>query len=132
MSEFKELVGKVVTSVEVSDDKQVIRFNLMDDKPVIYCADGDCCSHSWFESIQGLDNLLYNMVLDVETKEEKIPDSPSKYGDDEVTVAYGYTIKTKDGYFDIEMRNSSNGYYGGSVEKINSSTCKTTKLEKDY
>lgn len=122
MSDFDQLVDKKILSVEINPSKTFLRFNLDDSTSVVYEAEGDCCSSSWFEAINGLDNLIGQTVHGVEEKPEFTSDgSDVKFnGDsnpdrDTFIKVYGFTIRTIKGYTDIEMRNSSNGYYGGMI-----------------
>lgn len=108
---MQELVGKIITEVALSNDKEDIRFT--DEQGNFYCyhAYADCCSESWFSDIIQLHDLLGNLVVEVIEKEEE-KDLPGTRQD--VDTLYGYTLKTVQGYCDINFRNSSNGYYGGN------------------
>ena len=111
------LVGKVVTAVYLANDGGAIRFDIDGGEPIVARADGDCCSNSWIEEVQGLGQLLGSPVVCV----EDIGDMPTKegnrygYSEEEMTY-YGCKITTENGYALIDYRNSSNGYYGGSLE----------------
>ena len=48
--------------------------------------------------------------------EDEDEDEEDGYSD--VIKHYGYTVTTPMGYFDILFRNSSNGYYGGSLDLV--------------
>ena len=102
------LVGKTVSKLEMNNAKDVIRFTLDDGAFIFASAVGECCSRSWFEHIEGEDALIGSPVLAVVEK-KSAPD----YG--ELTQFYGWTLETARGRFDIEMRNESNGYYGGKI-----------------
>lgn len=74
-------------------------------------ASGDCCSHSWFESWDSDADAGVITELDL----------AGSYGDNweeggNYIQSYFGTIKTTKGRVTWEMRNSSNGYYGGSVD----------------
>jgi hypothetical protein len=80
------------------------------------CAEGDCCSTCWIEGIDDT-TVLRGEVLDVEDID--MPDlgniDGSRFsGVDEVSY-YGLKITTKHGRAVLDYRNSSNGYYGGSL-----------------
>lgn len=110
------LVGKTVAKLEVNAEKKVIRFTLSDGSVLFASAVGDCCSQSWFENLEGEEALIGNPVISV--VDRKMPEAEDKtdgpeYGN--LTQFYGWTLETSRGRFDIEMRNESNGYYGGNV-----------------
>lgn len=75
-------------------------------------ADGDCCSNSWFEHVDD-DGIVGGLVTAVE--DSGTPDGwvEPKADDHECLQFYFTTISTTKGRLFIEMRNSSNGYYGG-------------------
>lgn len=112
---FTDLIDKRVKKVYISSDNCVLVF-VCDDgfkkEKFAYKALGDCCSGSWIEHIDGLSRLIGNTVFEVVEKE--MPQPPQ--GDYESLQAYGWTLITTQGYTDIEMRNESNGYYGGWVQ----------------
>ena len=72
--------------------------------------EGDCCSSSWIEHIEGIENLKGQTIL-----ESRCVDGPRDEADSEhdVLQIYFYKLRTTAGYVDIDMHNSSNGYYGG-------------------
>ncbi len=76
----------------------------------LFTVEGDCCSHSYFYEINSVYQLIGFKVKDMETVSNELPDI------DEYTAVYGYKIHTEGGYGLIVFRNSSNGYYGGSME----------------
>ena len=109
-------VGKTISNIEMNADKTVMRFTLSDGAVLYASAVGGCCSCSWFEHIEGEDALIGHEVLRaVEREMSEAIDKTNgpDYGD--LTQFYGWTLETDRGRFDVEMRNESNGYYGGSV-----------------
>jgi len=105
---MEELVGKKILGIFPDSSSIVFATS---DGGLSYTVEGDCCSHSWFESIQGVEALMHGTVSRVE---------PLALGGDEdagdsysVVKVYGIRIVTDKGYATIEYRNSSNGYYGG-------------------
>lgn len=105
------LIGKKVLSIYGDKNSFAIE---TDQGSYTFDAYGDCCSVSWFENISGIDNLVGHTVLSVRT--DDLPSPESSEESYECIQAYGWTVTTDKGYFQIEMRNSSNGYYGGSIE----------------
>lgn len=124
---MKDLKEKVIKKVELNDDNTIIVLTDYEGKKHIYEAYGDCCSYSWFSHINNLSNLLDSEILEViekkesfEATKEQLADKSGLNSDEwefEYLQVYMYTFKTKKGYSDIEFRNDSNGYYGGSCEK---------------
>jgi len=113
---MKELEGKCITSIEVDKERQhYIKFNTSSGS-LVYEASGECCSESWFADVIAVDALIGANVYSVE--EIDIPDGIEVDDErvrDDVTKAYGYKITGSRGVATIAFRNSSNGYYGGSV-----------------
>lgn len=111
--DIEKLIGLEAKSVKVSDDKEEIEIALKDGRIATLKAWGDCCSNSWFEHIENIDVLIGNEIVGV--IEREMPDG--RQADDcEWVEFYGWSIQTQKGSCDIEMRNMSNGYYGGNVE----------------
>lgn len=110
MSNLDELIGQDILSVETNADHTSIRFIVAGREPLVYYADGDCCSGSWIEHIEGVDRLVgvVKAVPDLD-----LPGVPDE-GDNVIQV-YGYGITTDKGTAVIDFRNESNGYYGGSL-----------------
>lgn len=111
---MKELIGKRIGTISINPEKTIIMFHTSDGE-IAYEAEGDCCSESWFNNISNLDALRggYHLITDVIKREE----TQAQTGEmrQEETSVYGYDLVTPKGTCYIEMRNSSNGYYGGSL-----------------
>lgn len=106
---IEDLVGhKVLDIFVVGDDLQIST-----DRGVFtLVAQGDCCSWSYFvqDMIEGLDLIKGHEVLSIEGRDASEHDSDEG---GECIQCYGYQINTAYGSCQFEMRNSSNGYYGG-------------------
>lgn len=103
------LIGKVITALEISEDKEALRFVLDDGECVVAC-DADCCSHTWIEHVElpalGFPARVVAVEdLDLETSE----------ANDGELQFYGCKVTTDRGEIVIDYRNESNGYYGGSL-----------------
>ena len=132
MNGWDMLVGKRVKALYMHSDKTVLRLDLFGAKPVYLTATGDCCSQSWFEHVEGLAYLVGATVAIVEMRE--MPEQTEHDGD--CIQYYGWSIKTDKGQCELEMRNSSNGYYGGECE-IGNEPCheyegKLAKVTEDF
>lgn len=121
---MKELVSNTVKKVLISEGEQVLAF-ITDNEEYIYEVREECCSNTWFADILGTNILIGNEVLSVEEipinvlDEYNVNDGRCRQDYDQV---YGYKITTTKGYCDVIFRNSSNGSYGGSIEKLESPT----------
>lgn len=119
-SGLANLVGKELISVEISQDKTYLKFNHKEGS-VIWEAEADCCSETWIEHVTlpyiGLDGKV-SKVEEVHLG-EVIPTRQ------ECDALYGIKIHLdtdnwRGSYVYIEFRNSSNGYYGGSMREVDS------------
>jgi hypothetical protein len=129
MSLLRKLVGRRVIDVRISPDKTVIAFKF-DVSALVIQAVGDCCSESWFEHISGLEYLLAAVVRDIDVNDDESEVVPVTPGRQEVERAYSYSIYTERGTCQIEMRNSSNGYYGGYLEEVKGHGAKPSYIEQ--
>lgn len=109
MSDLHRIIGKDVAKVELDQTKRYLRFTFKDATSLCWMADGDCCSQSWFESVESFNFLGYGSHV------ERVDclDGPEREGGE--LKIYFCTVYAA-GRLCIEMRNSSNGYYGGSIE----------------
>lgn len=120
--ELNDLVGRKITKIFLNED--YLKFET-DKGPLVYKVDGDCCSHSYFFDFYGVKKLLENgpvtSVKTIELKEGDVSWTPEEDKDHECLQCYGYQIFTESKEFGeqtaaFSFRNSSNGYYGGSLE----------------
>lgn len=114
LTDLSAMEGRTILGIEISDFEDYIRFKT-NDGDLVYFADGDCCSESWFSDIYGLDSLLGQVV--VSAQETLMPKTDCEDGRcrQDYDAAYGFTLKTQKGTTDFVYRNSSNGYYGGHL-----------------
>lgn len=137
------LVGRKVVGLEISKDRKILKIIIDNYAPVFLCAVGECCSESWFAHIGGIEFLVGGTVRKISTRDM----SSADVEDEENYQAlrhYGYCLSTEKGVFDIELRNQSNGYYGGHIRVGNQQLDqygdavddedfqKTAPLEKDF
>jgi hypothetical protein len=117
-------INNSVKSMHIANDHTKL-FISLDSGIIIYAnAYGDCCSYSWIEHISGVKQILGSPITDaipVELPElDWLIYKPSIYiGDDhyeEHIQLYGTKLIGPKGAMFIEYRNSSNGYYGGSLD----------------
>jgi len=122
MSVFKNLVGQRINGIFLGNDSWALVVRTIDGKFHRYDTENDCCNSVWFNHINGVtilgegnsfDLLRGALVTGVEDK--GWGEDHEEEGHEVVQDAF-WTIKTDRGYIDIEVRNSHNGYYGGSVK----------------
>ena len=116
----ERIVGHRVAEVDASDDSKL---RIVTDKGMWTLeAEGDCCSHSyWYaDAFEGLDNLIGQVVTSAEDRDdgdrEEVLDEEDTtgYGGSDCRQTYALVMNTANGTCVLEMRNDSNGYYGGS------------------
>lgn len=110
------LIDKTIAGVraqEVNGDK-TYHFVTVVGTLIVGC-EGDCCSSSWFEQDSGLDTILGSPVLWAEEVPmgSFAPPTDEQEREADSLQTYSFVIKTAKGQAEIEMRNASNGYYGG-------------------
>ncbi len=122
------LVGKKVK--EVYMNQEYLKF-VTDKGNVVFTVYGDCCSSSYFHDFYGVKKLLENGEVvnfkEVELKEGDYNWVPENHDGAECIQCYGYAITTVSPEFGevtsiFSFRNSSNGYYGGSLELADENT----------
>ncbi len=113
---MKELIGKKVLKIEIDKEKQHYLKFTTDSGELLYFAEGGCCSESWFYGMNGVESLIGQVVKTVE--QVNLGEVLNYIGRQEWTQAYCIKVTSIGGHTDIEFRNSSNGYYGGSVEYL--------------
>ena len=124
MSEFNVLVGKRINGLFIGDSAWSLVFRDINGRHYCFRTKNDCCNTVWFNHVNGVETVLgEGNVFDI-LRGAMITGVESKGWTDDRTDENGYdvvqdgfwTIATDRGYIDLEVRNSHNGYYGGSVE----------------
>lgn len=119
------MIGETIKKLGINKNKTGLWIET-DAKIYAMCVLADCCSESWIEHMEGVENVVGAKITQVEGVEMDDgwsiwPDSYKnvyKKGDDELLQYYCTKIMTDKGELKIEYRNLSNGYYGASVEFI--------------
>jgi hypothetical protein len=123
MSEFNVLVGKRINGLFIGDDAWALVFRDINGRHYCFRTENDCCNTVWFNHVNGVETVLgEGNVFDI-LRGAMVTGVESKGWTDDRTDEDGYdviqdgfwTIATDRGYIDLEVRNSHNGYYGGSV-----------------
>lgn len=123
MEKMPDVTGKIVDSVFIETTKngynsQEILYISVSGVVHRFFVEGDCCSRSWIEHIHGIEAIIGHPILSWFPEYLGGDDISSQTDRDngDQTLQYIYTITTTAGRFDIDMRNSSNGYYEGNLE----------------
>lgn len=124
MTIFKELIGKRINGIFLGNDGWALVFRDTEGKMYRYDTANDCCNTVWVNHITGVDCVGKGDVLEL-MRGALVTNAEDKgWGDNrededgyEVVQDGFWTIHTDRGYIDIEVRNSHNGYYGGSFNE---------------
>ena len=113
------LIGQHINAIRIDGDEQHYLEFETDGGVIRLSAEGDCCSESWFYHVLGVKALLGHTITDIYiVKDAAEPlDDFSRQDYDKL---YGVNFRTTGGMADVEFRNSSNGYYGGWLDKVES------------
>ena len=123
MSEFDVLVGKRINGLFIGDSAWALVFRDINGRHYCFRTENDCCNTVWFNHVNGVETVLGEGNLFDILRGAMVTAVESKGWTDDRTDEDGYdviqdgfwTIATDRGYIDLEVRNSHNGYYGGSV-----------------
>lgn len=118
-SDFDILKGKEI--ITAAWDESKITFYTKGDLiteagTFVFNAVGDCCSHSYIESLDNpeiFNNAIFESVTIVSGKEKTV--KTDKWDSDVHKWSF-YKFKTSKGMCTLSFRNESNGYYDGSLE----------------
>lgn len=110
-----QLLNKKITKLLINEEKDLISFHIEGADPLVFEIYGDCCSRSWIEHITGIDNLIGHTIIDGEEIDLGEITGADKNEDTDYLQKYSLKLITDKGYFELEYRNDSNGYYGGSI-----------------
>lgn len=122
--EYKKLIGLRIKSI-IHDEYEIKIYG--EEKSFALSTYSECCSTSWIEHIElpspgeiiedfqqieiprSIESRLYKIFK--ASEDGGVIDEHGKEHED--LKLYFYRLRTDKGRYDIEMRNSSNGYYGG-------------------
>lgn len=111
MNGLEKLIGQYIYEIYQDDYRIVFRYG--DNQWLEMNAEGGCCSSSWIENVEIIPGAVGSKVVSFTDNYTDTIDSP----DHECLQSYQTVISTAHGSISIEYRNSSNGYYGGSLEE---------------
>lgn len=128
MSLFQNLVGQRINGMFLGNDGWTLLFRTIDGKYHRYDTSNDCCNSVWVNHITGVNILgegnsfdLLKGVLITGAEDKGWSEDRTDIDEYEVVQDAFWTLHTDRGYIDIEVRNSHNGYYGGSFDYNDSS-----------
>lgn len=114
MSEFKELLGQTLTSVEgLVKGSERVTFTTTDNDKYAMFHSQDCCESVTVEDVVGNpEDLIGHPILRAEevTSQENPPENADSF-----TWTF-YTLATVKGYVTIRWLGESNSYYSESVD----------------
>lgn len=130
------LIGKTITGIRFDQQNLVIELG---DEYLHLSVDGDCCSSSYFYDFYGVEGIISKRIEDFTEIELDPTDLKAASYDGDVIQVYGYkvTCEPNDDYFStsnvgvFSFRNSSNGYYGGSLCGATTPRTKVPKITTD-
>lgn len=130
-SALESIVGKRILSFEAAD--KAICF-VGENERFYYELFADCCSETWLFRVRNAASLIGQTVegiVEVPTDDVDVNDGMCRQESDQ---AYGIGVKTELGVCEIVYRNSSNGYYGGWIErsKETGKHPQTKEITSDY
>lgn len=120
-STIEQLIGKTLTSIEISDDKERIDFVASDGSEYAMYHSQDCCEHVRLEDVVGdIDDLLNSPITQASEHTNTEEPKPSEYPES-FTWTF-YHIATVKGWVTLRWLGESNGYYSESVDFVQTTT----------
>lgn len=115
---FSTLLGRILTAVDINDDRDVLTFTCDDGSRFWMGHHQDCCETVSVEEIVGdLPDLIGSpILLAEEVSSTELPEGvqPPEYRDESETWTF-YKLSTIKGSVAIRWYGSSNGYYSEEV-----------------
>lgn len=128
-SALESIVGKRISSLEIADS--AICF-VSDGARLNYELCADCCSVTWLHRVINVAALIgqtVTAIVEISTDAVDVNDGLCRQDYD---TAYGIGIRTDLGVCQVLYRNSSNGYYGGWIERSKEPNVDTTPITQDF
>lgn len=114
LSAARHLIGARVEEITYSDACE--EFLIQTDRGVLtLLAEADCCSSSWFQAFDNWSDLIGQVIVAIDVRIEERDESDNEPCRQDVTSLYGAVFSYAGGSAYLELRNDSNGYYGGEV-----------------
>jgi hypothetical protein len=123
VSVFKNLIGERINGILLNEDNNRLIVRTINGREFHYYTSGDCCNTVWINHMTGVNVLGEGNTFDILRGALVVGAEDKGWGEnrsdeDEYDVIQDgfFTLITDRGYIDFEVRNSHNGYYGGSFE----------------
>ena len=128
VNSFEEMLGQTINKIWLNEDHDKVVFETTGGD-FAYVTVPDCCNQVWFEHLSLSPKLFGSYLMGVEAKDwVDISNEPDSY---EVLEQSFWTLTTSNGYIDLEVRNSHNGYYGGSIDYVANADWKRYSIVKE-
>lgn len=113
---FEKIKGRMLH--KITDNSDNLQLHLDNKEIIEFYAEGDCCSDSWIEHIESPpkpEKIISMEEIEIPPSYDCDESNTKKRNPDHMDSVqfYFYRINTENGSYLIEMRNNSNGYYGG-------------------
>lgn len=134
---FDCLIGQTVLEVAlagnyIKGDSSYLRI-ITNGDTFYFFAEGDCCSSSWFYRMKNIKALIGQEVIAIAEGDNSDINTDDGLTQQESDSAYSTLLLTRKGGTDITFRNSSNGYYGGTlVREDNSPNMLYSPITEDW
>lgn len=109
------IVGHKIKDVQLDDEKTILTFYLYGDRKVVFNCEGECCNKCWIENVDGIENLIDQVIFKFEVKSLDNIDEDEDCDDVDVL---SYELYTEKGVCLLEFRNGTgiDGYsYSGDL-----------------
>ena len=106
------LIGMIIDEVKLGADKETLSIRFMGGIVATWETYGDCCSSTWIEDLTIPAGAIGSPITYV-NDEGQVGSDEDEAG---LLQYYKTVIGTLAGQIIVEYRNSSNGYYGGSLD----------------
>ena len=130
---YDKLISKTVAGLWRSPEGDKVSFGFSDGTFATLATFADCCSETWIADIIGVEAVIGAEIRQITNmaKSYSENDPRSRQDHDEI---FGIKIQTSAGACDLIFRNSSNGYYNGSIESVTDDTpdADWMKITDDY
>ena len=110
------IIGKTLHAITEYEGDLILNLG---NKEIVFQAVGACCSESWIESVESPTQpevIVSFEEIEISPTFEPKPSVKKDHTEMDHVRYYFYKLTTDKSSYLIEMRNNSNGYYGGTLE----------------
>lgn len=127
---FGSLFGKAIADIRINKECDIVMFVTRCGENHYYFAEADCCSDSWFEGFTDVKGLVNTtppkQIIDAMVTACNCKHSSTKQEFDKIQhIIFSTTCLYSEKGIEMEivmnLRNSSNGYYNGSISYLGES-----------